>query len=231
MAMLQSTYYVTISLTNVATALFLQYLSPVLMAIYAGVWQKVQLGARRISAVAIASIGGFCIMWGSGGAEGLNVIGTICGIVSAFFMAFSTIYSRRGVTEHHPFTAVTYMFGFGALAYWIVLPTAMPPSPFTLEMAGLMTYIVVFSTVVPFLLYFAAVGLLSPTSVGVTACLEPVIGATAAYFLLHETMTILQLVGGGLVIGAVILLQTAGSDSQAIPEASVASTMEEPKNG
>ena len=214
MAMLQSTYYLTISLTNVATALFLQYLSPVLMAIYASVWEKVRLGSRRIAAVAIAAIGGFLIMLGSGGVNGLNVPGTICGIISAFFMAFSTIYSRRGITEHHPFTAVTYMFGFGALAYWIVMPGAMLPSPFTLEQAAMLSYVVVFSTVVPFLLYFAAVEVLSPTSVGVTACLEPVIGALAAYFLLHETMSAQQLVGGGLVIAAVILLQTAGAEEK-----------------
>jgi drug/metabolite transporter (DMT)-like permease len=212
MAMLQSTYYLTISLTNVATALFLQYLSPVLMAIYAGVWEKVRLGSRRIIAVMIATAGGFLIMLGSGGVGGFNVIGTACGIVSAFFMAFSTIYSRRGITEHHPFTAVTYMFGFGALAYWIIMPNAMLPSPFTIEQAAMLAYVVVFSTVVPFLLYFAAVGILSPTSVGVTACLEPVIGAIAAYFLLHETMSVPQLMGGALVIGAVILLQTAGAE-------------------
>lgn len=209
MAMLQIAFYMTISLTNVATAVFLQYLSPVIMALYAGLWEKEALGRYRILAVTIAAAGGFCIMLGSGRSEGLNFLGIFVGIIAACFMAFSTIYGRRGAREFNPLTTTAYMFGFGALACWIVMPFALPVDTGTPEQLFGLAYIVIFSTVLPFLLYFLAVRFLSPTNVGVTACLEPVVASVAAYLALSEVMSILQILGGAMVITAVILIQAS----------------------
>jgi drug/metabolite transporter (DMT)-like permease len=77
----------------------------------------------------------------------------------------------------------------------------------------------VFSTVLPFLLYFVGMRFLQPTYVGVTACLEPVVAASVAYVALGETMGWLQMAGGLLVVIAVVLLQTGtGDDAAAVNE-------------
>ncbi|TWH49469.1 DMT family transporter [Sporomusa sp. KB1] len=218
MALLQFFYFYTISLTNVATAVFLQYLAPVFMAVYAVVFEKERLGARRGVAIALATLGGFLIMLNAGGGASISVLGLTSGLLAAASMAFSTVYGRRAVRRYHPLTAVTYSFGFAGLFWWLVSPEAWVQGTITTENWWLFAYIAVFSTVIPFLLYFFGIRFLSPTNVGITACLEPVIAAATAYLLLGEVMGLLQMLGGLLVVLAVIVLQT-GSEQEALKAA------------
>lgn len=209
MAMLQFFYFFTISLTNVATAVFLQYLAPVLMALHAVFWEKVNLGWQGTLAVTLATLGGLFIMLSSGGVSGFNALGIASGLLAAFFMAFNSIHSRRAVRQYHPATAIMYFFGFAALFWWVVTPYTWEPGKITTSHWLMFLYIAVFSTIVPFCLYFVGIRYLSPTSVGVTACLEPVIAALVAYAALGEVMGLLQMAGGLLVVVAVILIQFA----------------------
>lgn len=206
MAMVQFAYYYTIDLTNVATAVFLQYLAPVFIAIYAVVWEKEKLGRYRGFAVFFAALGGFCIVLDSGGVMGISMLGLVSGLAAALALAFNTIYIRRAVREYHPLTVVTYSFGFGAL-FWLVIPWGWELTALNSTHWLMFLYIVVFSTIIPFLLFFTGIRFLSATNVGVTACLEPVIAAVTAYAVLGEIMGSLQIVGGFLVIVAVIILQ------------------------
>lgn len=215
MALLQFFYFYTISLTNVATAVFLQYLAPVLMAVYAVLFEKEKLGWQRGSAVGLATLGGLMIMLNAGSTN-ISLLGLASGLMAAVVMAFNTIYGRRGVRQYHPLTVVTYSFFFAALFWWLVSPDAWTAGVIHTGNWWLFMYIAVFATVVPFLLYFTGMRFLSPTNVGVTACLEPVIAAGVAYLTLGEVMGWLQSCGGLLVIGAVILLQTS-SEPQAAP--------------
>jgi len=215
MAMVQTTYLVTVSLTNVATAVFLEYLSPVMMALYAIFWEKTSLGWQGAAAVALATIGGLFIMLNAGGPSGLSTLGLASGLLSAVVMAFNTIYGRRAVRQYHPVTVVTYSFGFGALLWWTITPYLWEPGTITTAHWWMFLYFAVFSTVLPFLLYFIGVRFLPPTNVGVTACLEPVLAALVAYLALGETMGWLQMLGGLLVVVAVILLQAGPGETAA----------------
>lgn len=211
MAMVQTTYLLTVSLTNVATAVFLEYLAPIFMALYAVLWEKTALGWHGTTAVALATVGGLFIMLNAGGTSGLSALGLASGLLSAVVMAFNTIYGRRAVRQYHPVTVVTYSFGFGAILWWLITPYLWEPGTITPAHWLMFLYFVVFSTVLPFLLFFVGVRFLPPTNVGVTACLEPVVAAVVAYLALGETMGWLQILGGLLVVAAVILLQAGPS--------------------
>lgn len=218
MALLQFFYFYTISLTNVATAVFLQYLAPVFMAVYAVVFEKERLGVRRGVAVILATVGGLLIMLNTGGGVSISALGLMSGLSAAVAMAFNTIYGRRAVRKYHPLTAVTYSFGFAGVFWWLVSPEAWGPGTINAENWWLFLYIAVFSTVIPFLLYFFGIRFLSPTNVGITACLEPVIAAAVAYFALDEVMGWLQMLGGLLVVLAVIVLQRS-NEQEAVTSA------------
>lgn len=152
-------------------------------------------------------------MLNASGVSGLNLLGVISGLLAAFFMAFNSIHSRRAVRQFHPVTAIMYFFGFAALFWWVVTPYTWEPGTITTSHWLMFLYIALFSTIVPFCLYFVGIRFLSPTSVGVTACLEPVIAAFVAYAALGETMGFLQMLGGLLVVVAVVLIQFAPQQS------------------
>ena len=67
----------------------------------------------------------------------------------------------------------------------------------------------VLGTIVPFRLMIGALRHVSPTRAGLLAMLEPVVASVVAFAWLDETLTAVQLVGGGVVLAAVALAQTS----------------------
>ena len=84
------------------------------------------------------------------------------------------------------------------------------------EQLFMFLYVVVFSTIIPFLLFFVGLRYLSATNVSVTSSLEPVIAAVTAYLFLGETMGFLQMIGGLLVLAAVFMLQYNSARTQQV---------------
>ena len=207
MAMLQFFYFLTISLTNVATAVFLEYLAPVLIAVYAVIWEKIILSWQQKLAVLVATVGGLLIMISAGGVQGLTIAGVASGLAAAVAAAFNTIYTRRAVQEYHPITVVTYSCGFGALFWWLIMPYGWEAGSILPEQWLMFLYVVIFSTIIPFLLFYFGLRYLSATNASVTCSLEPVVAAVTAYLALGEKMGGLQMVGGFLVLVAIVMLQ------------------------
>lgn len=83
---------------------------------------------------------------------------------------------------------------------------------------GLIVYVAVLGTLIPFALYFEGINLIRSTRASITATLEPISAAMISFFVLGETLEPLQILGGALVIGAIILLQLRKEYDDATPE-------------
>jgi drug/metabolite transporter (DMT)-like permease len=100
-------------------------------------------------------------------------------------------------------------FGFATL-FWLLVrpPWTFPWSTFgSLENLALGLAIAVVGTLVPFLLEVAALRHLPASRVSVVATLEPVLGALLAWALLDEGLGPSQVIGGCLVVAAVLWVQ------------------------
>ena len=62
-------------------------------------------------------------------------------------------------------------------------------------------------TLIGFGLYNVSLGMLPSSTANLILTLEPVITAITAYFLLDERLTALELIGSGMILGALILLR------------------------
>jgi drug/metabolite transporter (DMT)-like permease len=72
---------------------------------------------------------------------------------------------------------------------------------------GLILFIGVCGTIVPFGLYFEGIKRIKPTHASITATLEPISAGVFAALFLGEVMVTLQIIGGLTVIFSIILLQ------------------------
>ena len=79
---------------------------------------------------------------------------------------------------------------------------------FSLEVWGSFLAVATLGTVVPFGLFISGLKFLPPTQAGIVSMLEPVVAATAAFMVLGETLLTLQILGGGLVLAGVVMVQT-----------------------
>lgn len=223
MAGVQFTYMFTISETNVATAIFLQYLAPILTAAYAWVSERKRPAPLLLACLGLAMAGSFLLIFGDGSQLLVSPAGLASGLASAVFMSFYTVFGARGVGKLSPWTLLCYGLTAGAI-FWLlvdgVLLAAGRPLPGAAlltqgSMWGFFAYIAVLATVVPFGLYLTGLKWVTPTQATITGMLEPVIGGVVAYFALGEAMAAIQVAGGALIVLAVILLQARPKVKQA----------------
>jgi len=208
--MVQFTYLFTISQTNVATAVFLQYLAPILAALYGMVFLRERPDIFRVLSLLLAVGGGFFIVRGNpGGGLAVNPAGLAGGLASALAFAFYMIYGKKGLARFNSWTLLVYGFGVGALAWSLYMPPWQAAAGHSAMNWLFFLYITIFATVIPFGLFFKGLNFLHPVIAGIISTLEPVIAAFVAWVILHETLFPLQVLGCAMVCAAVILVQTA----------------------
>ena len=207
----QFTYYYTISKIHVGPAVLIQYLSPVWVALYAFVFQKEPLSKRKIAALLLALLGCYFTVGGYRlDLLRLNRIGIVSGLISSLFFSFYALYGEKGLKKYDSWTLILYGFGFGAVFYWLLIsPMRVIAGGYSLKIWVAFLYIAIFSTLIPFGLYFKGIERVRATRASITATWEPVVAGLTAYFVLGEVLSPLQVVGGFGVIAAIVLLQMA----------------------
>lgn len=215
LAMVSFTYLLTISETNVATAIFLQYLAPVLTAVWAWLVEKQRVGPSVGMALAVAMVGSVLLIFGGTSRLLVSPLGLGAGLASAVFLAFYTIFGGKGLGRISPWSLLCYGLGFGTL-FWIVTDGVLALAGYPLQvgevfrdplMWGFFLYIALLATIVPFGLYLTGLRHISPTTATLTGMLEPVVAGVTSYLLLGEALQGGQVMGGGLIVGAMVLLQ------------------------
>lgn len=210
LALVHFTYFKTISLTGVATAILLEYLAPIIVLVFSVLFLKERLTWTLPFAVAL-SVGGCALMVGALGEGGITVSaeGLAWGLASAVFFAGYTLMGKYASTRYSAWTLLTYGLGFAALFWLLFLRGPQEVVALLSDPRGLaaVSFIAVISTVIPFGAFLKALQYIEATKASVTSTLEPVIAGVAAWWVLGETLTPLQLLGGALVLGAILLAQ------------------------
>jgi drug/metabolite transporter (DMT)-like permease len=210
LAMVHFTYFQTIQLTDVATAILLEYLAPILVLIVSVLFLGERLTWALPAGVAL-SILGCALMVGAIGGKGLAVTpaGLAWGLGSALFFALYTLMGKYASGRFSPWTLLAYGLG-AASVFWIVVMGG-PARIWAIvsQPIGLLAvlYVAVFSTVLPFGAFLLALHYIDATKASVTATLEPAVAGVLAFVLLGEARTTAQLLGGALVIAAILTVQ------------------------
>lgn len=220
MTMVQGTYFYTISQIQVAAAILIQYMAPIFVAVYAFCFWKERLTVSKVSAILLAVTGCYLVVGGYNlELLQMNRLGIMGGLTSAVCFAGYSLLGERGMHRYPPWTILFYAMVFSALAWHVVYP------PFHYMFAGFswaqwgwILYIAVMGTILPFGLYFVGINYIRSTRASITATLEPISAGFFALLFLGETLEFLQIVGGILVIGAIVLLQVQQEQDEMAPE-------------
>jgi drug/metabolite transporter (DMT)-like permease len=209
MAGVQSTYFYAISKIQVAAAILLQYMAPILVAIFSVFFWKERPTFGKLAALVLA-FGGCYLVVGGYNLELLkmNRLGIMGGLGSAVCFATYSLLGERGMHRYRPWTVLFYAMAFAALTWHILYtPFHYITAGFTRSQWAWILYIVVVGTILPFGLYFMGINYIRSTRASITATLEPISAGFMAFFALGETMEGLQMLGGVLVISAIVVLQ------------------------
>lgn len=205
----QFSYYLTISLTDVSTALFLQYTGPVFVTLYAWAVTRETITPMRAGAILLAVAGAYFLVAGRAGIR-IQPLGLLTGSFSAIAFGVYAILARARIRQVDSWTVLLYALGSGALAWSLIV------QPWKAYLSGyapvewlLFGFIAIFATILPFGLFLYGLRHITPSLASLTATLEPVVGSTLAMVLLHEALGAVQIAGGLAIVAAVSLIQTA----------------------
>lgn len=205
-AAVQGSYYFTISKLGVGLAILVQYLAPTIIVAFnlaRGRW----VGWTMIAAV-LCALAGTGLLVGGVNQAALHARPLYWGIafLSAFVFAFYIVYSKRGLVRYPPETVLLYTFAIAAV-FWacVTPPWRILAAGYSRDLWGIFILLGLFSTLVPFGLFYAGLRRLPAAEASVIATSEPLVAMIAAAVFLHEQLRPLQLVGAGLVLLAALL--------------------------
>ncbi len=218
-AAVQGSYYFSISKLGVGLAILIQYLAPTLIVAFElvrGRW----VGWAMIGAVACATAG-TALLVGGVAPEALHAKPLYWAIsfASAFVFAFYIVYSKHGLRRYAPETVLFYTFAIAG-GFWAVVtpPWRIVAAGYGPGLWGIFVLLGLFSTLVPFGLFYAGLRRLPASETSVIATAEPLVAILAAGVFLHERLGPLQFIGAALVLTAALL---ASRNSPQATEAAV----------
>jgi drug/metabolite transporter (DMT)-like permease len=221
-AALQWTYFVAIDRLPVGLALLLEYLAPLLVALWARFVQSEQLRARAWVGLGLALTG---LAMATGVVEGelrLDGLGVVAGLGAAVCFATYFLVGEHGIAELEPVRVVLWSFAVGAVAMNLADPVWQFPVDVLdeqLSMLGrfeattvpgwvLLLFVVVMGTLLPFGLVLVAMSHLSASTVTTVAMLEPVGVVVLGWVWFYEELGAVALAGCALVMVGVVAAQT-----------------------
>jgi len=221
-ALVQLFYFLAIHRLAIGIALLIQYLGPLLVAIYARTFGHEHV-RRRIWAALALSLTGLALMVELWQGVALDGLGVVFALISAVIFAAYLLLAEYEVGLRDPVSLMAWGFFFATVFWTVVQPWWSFPvgrvartvslqgrlADWHLPVWALVLWVVVLGSIVPFVLIVGALRHVSATRVGIAAMLEPVVATIVAWAWLRETLTPVQLAGAGVVLAAILLAQTA----------------------
>ena len=210
------TYYFTIAATNVATAILIQYLAPLIVLLYAALSHAEKVTPIKIFSGSVSLIGCYLAVAGKDfSIITINHLGLLTGLASAFCWSFTTIWLKRLLKQYNVWTCLIYAFISGAL-FWIIInpPSKIIDAHYSVETWEMFFGFALISILIPHSLYFSGMRYLTASRGIITATFEPIVAIVSAFFIVNEVLTPIQIVGAILVITAIVILQIKQEEPQ-----------------
>ena len=176
-----------------------------------------RLTPARTAALAAASIGTLLLLLGGGGTT-FDLLGTALAAGSALTYTAYILVADRIVHRLPPIPLSTLvMTGAAAALAGRALVTGGPDLGFAPSGWLWLACIVIVSTVLAMLTFFAGLRRTGPSTAAVLSTVEPVVTTVLAVLLLGESLTTAQLAGGLLVLAAVAVCRPPQRTAASVP--------------
>ena len=223
LAFVQWFYFLAIHRLAIGVALLIEYLAPLLVALWARFAYHDHVRRRIWVALGLALLGLALIVDVFGVGVSLSTAGIMFAIGGAFAYALYVLLAEHVVGGRDPVSLLAWGFLFASLFWAVLVPWWSFPLRTLAESTSLggnlhahhlpvwllAIWMIVLGTIAPFFLLVSALRHLSATRVGIVAMLEPVVGALVGWAWLTERLGGIQLAGAFVVLGAIGLAQTA----------------------
>ena len=200
-------YFAALERMDASLLALVLYAYPALVLVAAVALGRERATRRRVAALVVATAGTVLVL--AGAASGtLDPLGTAMGFGAALAYTAYILVGDRVVAGVPP-VALAALVCTGATGTFAAaaLVTGGPELGFGAEGWGWLGAIALVSTVAAILAFFAGLARVGPSSASILSTLEPVVTVGLAAAAFGESLGAVQLVGGVLVLSAVVVMQ------------------------
>lgn len=222
LALVQWSYFFAIHRVAIGIALVIQFVGPILVAL----WARFVYGEhvrRRIWVALVLALAGLLLIVEIWRAHRPNAAGLAAAGLAAVTYAGYILLAERGVRARDPISLSAWGFFFATLFWSLLAPWWNFPSGRVgadvsllgnlasshLPVWALMLWMVVLGTIIPFALVVGALRHISATRAGITGMLEPVLAIVVAWAWLGESLNPVQLSGATATLAGIALAQSS----------------------
>ncbi len=180
----------------------LLYLYPTFVAVLSVTFLKEKLTRVKVIALATATTGVALIVDPQGG----QWLGILLAIGAAAIYSVYIIVGTGVMKKVSAMSSSTVIFASAGLVYGALTAWNGPRWPATANGWLTVAAIAIMATVIPVATFLAGLKRIGPTDASMLSTLEPVVTVVLAALLFQERLQPVTLLGGGLILAAVILL-------------------------
>ncbi|HEY9207331.1 MAG TPA: DMT family transporter [Candidatus Methanoperedens sp.] len=195
-------YFISILSASVSTAVLLLYTAPVYVTLISPLLLKEKLTKKGIFALFL-SIAGIVLIVDPAKLEFSRLIGILAGIAAGLSYAGQIMTSKHICATYSGYSQAFWSF---AIATLVLLPVGLAPTDVVLENTTYLVLMAIFPTILSVSLYFNGLKIVRAQSASILGLIEPVSAVILAVLILGETISILVVTGGALILTGAALV-------------------------
>jgi drug/metabolite transporter (DMT)-like permease len=195
-------YLAALKYASAGLVALLLYLYPIFVALLAVLLLHEPLTRAKGLALGLALTGTVLAVGPLSG----QALGMLLAVASAVIYAIYIIVGKEAMRQVSPVQSSFVIFATAGACNGVLMLVSGPHLPATGMGWGAIAGLVVITTVLPVMAFLAGLKRIGPTNAAMLSTLEPVVTVLLASWWLHETQTPVTLLGGALILLAVISL-------------------------
>jgi drug/metabolite transporter (DMT)-like permease len=196
-------YYSALQYAPINLVVVIAYVYPAIVTLLSAIMLKQPITAQKITALLMTSVG---ILFTIGLDSGGHILGIMLAMVTAIFYSLYLVFGSRSIQSAGPFAASTVVILSSTAIYGIIVTVQGLQLPTVAAGWAAMVASALISTVLGLIALFAGLKRIDTANTAIISTFEVVVSVALASIILGETITLLKILGGCLIISAVILL-------------------------
>ncbi len=195
-------YLTAIKYASAGLVALLLYLYPAFVAILSAIFLKEKFTRLKIAALIIATLGAALTANPQGGTwTGILLAISAAAIYSVYIIVGTHVLKRVSAIQ-----SSTVIFAGAGVVFWVLTIINGPHLPHSSAGWAAILDIIIVATILPVVTFLAGLQRIGPTNASMLSTLEPIVTVLLAAWLFSEVLQPAALLGGGLILIAVILL-------------------------
>jgi len=195
-------YLSAIKFASVGLVALLLYLYPTFVAILSAIFLKEKLQRFKVVALGLATLGAALTANPQGG----HWSGILLALSAAVIYSVYIIVGTGVMRQVSAMQSSVVIFAAAGIVFGVLTAISGPHFPVTNAGWLAVAAVTLIATVIPVVTFLAGLKLIGPTDASMLSTLEPVVTVLLAAVLFGEILHPVTLLGGGLILAAVLLL-------------------------